>query len=454
MPVPRCFLSGFLLAGSLGTFTIALEAQATPPASPLTLEDAVEMALNHQPARQIASAEVDRAKGAITQARASVLPSVSVSEEAMISDDPVFAFGTRLRQARFTASDFSLDRLNHPSAIGNFASSATATWMAYDFGATQKSLRSAHDAERAAELYQGYTEQEIADRVTMLYYRALLAESQVTVAQANLERSREIAADVRDRVHSGLSLEADGMRAEMAARNAEDDQESARTNVQISRGDLSEAIGAPTQNVTLVDSGGGSQADGTAPPSLAARQDLQAMDFQRASAEQNLSAIRRSRAPKFSTYAHAESNNPHFTGGGSANWMVGGKLELSIFDGGARKGQEQEAAAQVAKITAQKAQTEIAARSRIRELEAQIADLERRYATAGEAIRVDEEALHTSRSRYAAGLVPVSEVLDGESDLAAANLARIRIHYQLTTARTDLQLANGTLNLKKAGQHQ
>ncbi|HEU4635453.1 MAG TPA: TolC family protein, partial [Edaphobacter sp.] len=119
-----------------------------------------------------------------------------------------------------------------------------------------------------------------------------------------------------------------------------------------------------------------------------------------------------------------------------------------------RKGQEQEAAAQVAKITAQKAQTEIAARSRIRELEAQIADLERRYQTAGDAIRVDEEALHTSRNRYAAGLVPVSEVLDGESDLAAANLARIRIHYQLTTARTDLQLANGTLNLKKAGQLQ
>ncbi|HEX2917199.1 MAG TPA: TolC family protein, partial [Edaphobacter sp.] len=373
---------------------------------------------------------------------------------AMISDDPVFAFGTRLRQARFTAADFALDRLNHPSAIGNFASSATATWMAYDFGATQKRLRSAHDAERAAELYQGYTEQEIADRVTMLYYRALLAESQVTAAQANLQRSREIAGDVRDRVHSGLSLEADAMRAEMAARNAEDDLASARTNVQISREDLSEAIGSPMKDLTLLDSGANAQQDGMSSTSLSARQDLQAMDLQRASAEQNLSAIRRSRAPKFSTYAHAESNNPHFTGGGSANWMVGGKLELSIFDGGVRKGQEQEASAQIAKITAQKAQTEIAARSRIRELGAQIADLERRYATAGDAIRVDEEALHTSRNRYAAGLVPVSDVLDRESDLASANLTRIRIHYQLTTARTDLQLADGTLNLKKAGQHQ
>jgi len=451
----RSFLTSLLIVALVCAAAPSGHAEVPAAVSPLTLEDAIRLGLKHHPLAQYATANIALAKAGITRAKASALPSIGVSEEVIVSNDPVFAFGTKLRQARFTTLDFGIDSLNHPSAIGNFESSATVNWTAYDFGATQAQIRDARAAFRAAELNRSFTDQEIADRITMLFYRVLLAESQVTAAQTNLVRSREIAADIRDRVHSGLALEADGMRADIAARNAEDDLVSAQANVHVAREDLFEVIGEPQQKgVALVipTSNAESKTTGTAP--LATRLDLQALDLQRTSVQQNLVSIRASAWPKLSTYARVESDNRHFTSGGSSNWAVGAKLEISVFDGGARRGREQEAAGELAKITAQKEQTKLTADSRIRELQAQISDLQRRYDTASDAIDADQEALRASRDRYAAGLVPVSEVLNGEADLAAAEFARIRSFYQLCIANSNLQLANGTLTISNAGQPQ
>ncbi|HEY9016230.1 MAG TPA: hypothetical protein VIM84_14350, partial [Gemmatimonadales bacterium] len=52
-------------------------------------------------------------------AAAAFLPTLSVELGAARMDDPVAAFGTRLRQGRFRQADFALDALNFPDPIGD-----------------------------------------------------------------------------------------------------------------------------------------------------------------------------------------------------------------------------------------------------------------------------------------------------------------------------------------------
>lgn len=423
-------------------------------ASSLSLEQAVHLGLIHDPLIRGAEADAARARAALAESRAQALPSVSASEEAIIADDPVFAFGTKLRQARFAASDLSLPVLNHPSAIGAFDSSVSVNWVAYDFAATRKRIHSAKDAARAADLNRDFTSEQVVARIIQLYYRALLAQSQVPTAQSNLTRAREIASDIRDRVHAGLALEADGMRADLAVRNAENDLAASQANASVARADLFGFMDQPDTNAALVAPDLQALSSVSEPKSadMSARFDMQAFDLQKASAQQRLSAVRASGGPELSMFAGVDSNNPHFSGGGSGNWTVGAKLEISVFDGGARKAREEDAAAQLAKITAQKEEAEREASKNIRALHAKMEDLRRRYATASDATTTNEEALKVSRDRYAAGLVPVSEVLNGESDLTAAEFAKLRSLYELCIAHSDLEFATGTLSISKTGQ--
>jgi outer membrane protein len=55
------------------------------------------------------------------------MPHLSFSETATHGDDPVYVFGSKLRQERSTTADFALNRLNSPLPFGNFATRLVGT---------------------------------------------------------------------------------------------------------------------------------------------------------------------------------------------------------------------------------------------------------------------------------------------------------------------------------------
>jgi outer membrane protein TolC len=67
-------------------------------------------------------------------------------------------------------------------------------------------------------------------------------------------------------------------------------------------------------------------------------------------------------------------------------------------------------------------------------------------------VRVEQEAMQTARDRYTTGLASLSDVLNSESELSAAEFNRVRIFYQLHIANTDLAFASGSPLTSKAGQ--
>lgn len=101
------------LAVALGTMFLATGFAQDSPA-PLTLRDAVNIALEKNPLRKAALADTKAASAGVREAQSFLMPHVTLSETATRGDDPVYVFGSKLRQQRFKTGDFALNKLNTP----------------------------------------------------------------------------------------------------------------------------------------------------------------------------------------------------------------------------------------------------------------------------------------------------------------------------------------------------
>ena len=97
-----------------------LPAQQATPAPSLTLAQAVQIALEKNPQRKAALAETKAASADVKEAQSLLLPRIMFSETVTRGNDPVYVFGSKLRQQGFTTADFALNTLNTPTPFSNF----------------------------------------------------------------------------------------------------------------------------------------------------------------------------------------------------------------------------------------------------------------------------------------------------------------------------------------------
>src|SRR6266498_5867749 len=112
---------------SLLALAVALSAGPAVAQAPLRLSlgEALALAAQHNPTAEAARWERMAREADALGASAAFLPTISAELGAMRTDDPVAAFGTKLRQGRFAQSDFALTALNFPSPINDVSTSLT-----------------------------------------------------------------------------------------------------------------------------------------------------------------------------------------------------------------------------------------------------------------------------------------------------------------------------------------
>ena len=108
--------------GSQAAANVTVNTAETVSEEPISLDQAIQIALEKNPLRKAALADQKAAVAGVQQARSLLLPHIGFSETATRGNDPVYVFGTKLRQQRFTTADFALNELNRPTPIGNFSS--------------------------------------------------------------------------------------------------------------------------------------------------------------------------------------------------------------------------------------------------------------------------------------------------------------------------------------------
>ena len=109
---------------------------------PLSLREAVRLALRENQSIAAANAGMRASAARIDEAHAGRLPKLNYSESFARSDNPVYVFSSLLTQHQFGAGNFNIGPLNRPDSLNNFQSLLTVDQPLYDAGQTRDAVKS------------------------------------------------------------------------------------------------------------------------------------------------------------------------------------------------------------------------------------------------------------------------------------------------------------------------
>jgi outer membrane protein len=449
-----------ILGASLGGFLIltvllpgVLYGQQSPAASPLTLQQAVKIALEKNPQRKAALAETRAASAGVKEAKSFLLPHLLFSEAATAGNDPVYVFGTRLRQQRFAASDFALNVLNTPLPIGNFSTRLGGTWNLFDSMASWRSVNRAERAKDAADHGLERADQQIVFRVARAYYAVLLAQKQLDVAQQAVATAQAILERSNNRVESGIAVQSDSLSAQVRVATRKEELIRAQNNVEMARAEWSAAMGLSTQ-------GEFSPADDLAERTLPVapleelekqavekRPDLKGIRSEEAAQDQSISIAKSSFGPRVNAFADWEADNPTLlAGGGGSNWLAGVEVQIDLFQGGAKRAELARERALREKMAAARESATDAMRLEVRQAYYDVDATHQQLEVARAAIADSREGLRIDQDRYESGLLTVAGLLAAEDAARQAQANYWETLCRYYTAYAALELASGTLN--------
>ena len=108
-----------------------LVAQDGQEGRPLSLEAALNESLAGNASLRIAAAQADMASAAASGASAVYWPRLDFESGFVRSNDPVFVFGTKLRQGTFSEPDFDVGALNNPDPINDWVNRISLQWKVF-----------------------------------------------------------------------------------------------------------------------------------------------------------------------------------------------------------------------------------------------------------------------------------------------------------------------------------
>jgi len=422
-------------------------------ASQLSLRQAVSVALEKNPQRKAALADAKAASADVKETRSSLLPHVLFSETATAGNDPVYVFGTKLRQRRFGTSDFALNVLNTPLPLGNFSTRFGGTWNLFDSMASWRSLNRAERAKDAASQALDRADQEIVFRVTESYYAELLAGKDLDVAQKAMQAAQAILERSKNRVESGLAVESDSLSAEVRLATRKQELIRAQNNLALARAQLSTAMGLSTRSDfepsdLLV------ELDLPAKPldeleklAIERRPDLKRIRSEESAQEKSVSVAKSAYGPRVNAFASWEADNPTlFAGGGGNNWLAGIEVQFDVFAGGAKQAQLYREQARQEKIAATREAATDAVRLEVRKAYYDVDATRQQLEVARAAIAASQESLRINQDRYDAGLLTVTDLLAAEDSARRTQADYWETLRRYYTGYAALELASGTLS--------
>jgi outer membrane protein TolC len=413
-------------------------------AQPLSLRDAVKLALDKHPSLQAAAARTKAAGSRVDQTRGAYHPKLGYTEFVQGSNNPVFAFGTLLNQRRFSQTDFDVNRLNSPGFIANFQSQAFAEQLIYDFGAARQQTRTAEIGRKMSQEEETLQSMRQVAAVARAYYSVQLTREALTVAQSavkSAEADLERAEAVRT---AGMSTDADvlSIRVHLAATRQQ--MIARQYDLDVARAALNDTLGIPldtdhqlTTPLTVAK---------TTSETVTQRPEQRQAILQTELAESQRRSARLSLYPQIVARGVFEANRHKFVTDGGANWWLGAGLRWNFDTGGSASRRSEEAAHLAVAAQAAKRQVDSAVELHVRQARSAWKSATERLAVADAAIAQAEESLRIIKNRFEAGLTTVNELLRNETALLEARTRRLAAVYDQRLAAVEVELASGRLS--------
>lgn len=420
---------------------LAAVARGDEPAAPapLSVQDAVQMALKNSPVIRGARAEIDMAQAQVSGAKAGFHPSLSATSFATTGSESGAIFGTPPGVA--AQNLYAVPR-------GLFANqNLTLMWPLATGGRLQALLDQAQAARKASGADFETVQLDLALEVKTAYRQVLLAQELAEVATERQKATAERVKNDTAAAEAGRVPQVYVLRDQAEDADAQQEATNADRDVELALVMLRTAIGlAPDSALTLTDP------DEAPVPSPAAevldlarkqRPEIRAAQSRLESVRHSLDATRALSRPQIAFSAMADANRMRDGSGIGGGASAGLVLGIPIFDGGLRRSERNASEAEIAKAQAELDRVQLKVESEARSAQVSLAAATKNVNIAQAAIAAAEEEYRVAALRYESGRGTNVEVLDALAALSRARGNRARTSYEQKVAFDQLCRAMG-----------
>jgi outer membrane protein TolC len=387
----------------------------------LSLEEAIQAALQNNKQVFIAKTDEAIAKSNFNQTEAIWLPNVNLSHTSYSTNNPLNVFGFKLQQAGVQQADFNPALLNNPNNYSNYNTQVALQQPIINVDALY--MRKAAKAQIGMYAAQAQrTTEAIKMQVVQTYLYLAFTYQYEKVTVEGLKTIQSIYKFTKDRFEQGMMQKSDLLNVEVQVKAAELQHSQANSQIDNISDQLSVLMGAPkgvaytTQSYTL-----GTQADVSDSVS-SGRSDIRALNAAVDSYDMAIKSTQMGWMPRLNGFANYNINDKSIAIDGAKSYIAGVQLSWDIFKGNQVNRKVATQKLEKTKVQAQlNSQLESGA-AEIRKTKRAVVDANYKIQQQTTSVQQSEEALRILQNRYEQGLVSTNDILVAQTQLSQQKL--------------------------------
>jgi outer membrane protein TolC len=390
---------------------------------------------------KIANQNFKAAQADYRQSNSLFLPSITASQTAISTTNPLMAFGSKLNQEILTAADFNPTLLNDPAKTQNFATKLEVMQPLINLDGLY-GRQAAHSKMQAFQLQTERTSEYLELEVNKAFMQLQLAYRAVIVlekangtGQANLKL-------VENYFKQGLLQKTDVLNVQVRVNDIANQLQYAKSNIQnasdylafLLNEDVKGKIYKPTEaleNSITVDAYAASISEN--------RKDFQAMDKSSAAYEKMLQSSKMSLLPRLNAFGSYELYDRNLFGMDAKGYIVGAQLSWSVFDGYKSIGKMEKAKADFQKATLETQQYKAQSQLELNKTNRQLKDAENKVNVSQLAFEQSQEAYRIRQNRFTQGLEKTTDLLSSETQMIQKELEHLHAVFEYNVTKEYLQ---------------
>lgn len=390
---------------------------------------------------KIATQDFEAAKADYRQTHSIFLPSVTASTTAMVTTNPLMAFGSKLNQEILTQSDFNPALLNDPAQTQNFATKIEVLQPLVNMDGiyARQAARSKMQAfelqnQRSAEYLE--LEANKAFMQLQLAYRAVKVLEQANITgKANLKL-------VQNYFSQGILQKTDVLNVEVRVNDLANQLQYAKSNVQNASDYLGFLIDEDPKGKVFKPEE--ALANSIVPEIITvtlsdSRKDLQAMERSTTAYQKMLQSAKMNFLPRLNAFGTYELYDRKLFGTAAKGYLVGAQLSWSLFDGYRSIGKADKAKAEFLKSSFETRQYKAQSQLEWNKTNRQLKDAENKVALSQLAFEQSQDAYRIFQNRFAQGLEKTTDLLASEIQVIQKELEHLQAVYEYNLTKEYLQ---------------
>lgn len=390
---------------------------------------------------RIAEKQLESASADFRQSNALFLPSISASHTAIVTTNPLMAFGSKLNQEVLTPADFDPNLLNNPGKTENYATQIEVLQPLINVDGIyqRQAARSKMEAYGLqAERTKEYLELEVSKAYMQLQlaYKAVEVMQQAnTTAQANLKL-------VNDFYDQGMLQKTDLLDVQVRVGEVSNHLQAARSNVQNASDYLAFLMNEPTNVQVYIPAEplSGEVEMAVFDISLSEnRKDIQAVNKSSEAYEKMLQSGKMTFLPRLNAFGNYQMYDDKLFGTRAKGYLVGAQLSWTLFDGYKSIGKLQKNKVEYQKAEAEADQYKSKSQMELNAAYRQLKDAQNKSNNAGLALEQSKEAYKIRKDRFEEGLVKTSDLLMSETQMYQKELECLQTVFEYNFTKNFLE---------------